>query len=88
MRLIHSLHEATFLHQGFTGELALGFFETSCKKQIELIEQRSGIGKTYLQEIRQKHGETEAERFAKQVKAFIIIKRQMKYLLEKMRGSK
>ena len=38
MRLIHSLHEATFLHQGFTGELAFDFFETSCNKQIELIE--------------------------------------------------
>ena len=88
MRLIHSLHEATFLHQGFTGELAFDFFETSCNKQIELIEQRSGIGKSYLQEVRQKYGVTEAERFAKQIKAFLIIKRQMKYLLKKMRAGK
>lgn len=86
MRLIHSLHEATFLHQGFTGELAFNFFETSCNKQIELIEQRSGIGKTYLQEVRQKYGVTEAERFSKQIKAFLIIKRRMKHLLKTIRS--
>ena len=67
---------------------AFDFFETSCNKQIELIEQRSGIGKSYLQEVRQKYGVTEAERFAKQIKAFLTIKRQMKYLLKKMRAGK
>ena len=74
MRLIHSLHEATFLHQGFTGELAFNFFETSCNKQIELIEQRSGVGKTYLQEVRQKYGVTEAERFSKQIESAAVIR--------------
>ena len=88
MRLIHSLHEVTFLHQGFKGELAFSFFETSCNKQIELIEQRSGVGKEYLQEVLTKFGETEAQRFAKQIKAFLIIKRQMKVMLKNMRRKK
>lgn len=76
------------MHQGFKGELAFSFFETSCNKQIELIEQRSGVGKEYLQEVLNKFGETEAQRFAKQIKAFVIIKRQMKAMLKNVRRKK
>ena len=87
-KFLNILHEHLLLQESASGEVPIGYFQQACELQLEIFNRRRGLGEEYLQHILERHGETTAERVARNTKIMLVIRRQLLKKLNKIRDRK